>query len=167
MKRLILTRHAKSSWSGAGIPDNERPLNARGRAAAPGIGAWLADKGYLPDQVLCSTARRCTQTWEHMAPGLGGDTKVEETEKLYLAGAGDMLELLRSAHEDCVLMIGHMPGIGAFVRSLRRDPPPLHASFAKYPTGATTVLDFRIAAWPEVDFGLGILVDQVKPRDLG
>ncbi|OYX10305.1 MAG: phosphoglycerate mutase, partial [Rhizobiales bacterium 32-66-8] len=40
MRRLILLRHAKSDWPD-GIADLERPLAARGRAAAPLVGAYL------------------------------------------------------------------------------------------------------------------------------
>ena len=29
MKRLILTRHAKSSWDDPALEDHDRPLNAR------------------------------------------------------------------------------------------------------------------------------------------
>ena len=35
MLTLTLFRHAKSSWELNGLDDRERPLNARGVAAAP------------------------------------------------------------------------------------------------------------------------------------
>ncbi len=38
---LILIRHAKSDYP-PGVPDHDRPLNARGLRDAPRIGAWLA-----------------------------------------------------------------------------------------------------------------------------
>ena len=37
MKRLILTRHAKSAWDDPLTPDHDRPLNERGKAAAARI----------------------------------------------------------------------------------------------------------------------------------
>ena len=40
--RLILMRHAKSSWDDPRIDDFDRPLNARGRASATALGEWLA-----------------------------------------------------------------------------------------------------------------------------
>ena len=45
MKRLILTRHAKSSWDDPTMADHDRPLNARGRGAAADLGGWLASRG--------------------------------------------------------------------------------------------------------------------------
>ena len=38
MKRLILTRHAKSSWDDPLTPDHDRDLNDRGKAAAADLG---------------------------------------------------------------------------------------------------------------------------------
>uniref|UniRef100_UPI0035189862 SixA phosphatase family protein n=1 Tax=Nioella sp. TaxID=1912091 RepID=UPI0035189862 len=61
MKRLILMRHAKSDWS-LGQPDAARPLNARGQRSAEAMGDWLREKGYLPDQILCSSAQRTRET---------------------------------------------------------------------------------------------------------
>jgi phosphohistidine phosphatase len=41
MKRLLLLRHAKSSWHDPSLADFERPLSQRGRAAARMMGNYL------------------------------------------------------------------------------------------------------------------------------
>jgi len=46
MKRLIFMRHAKSDWA-LGLPDRDRPLNARGRRSAPVMGDWLRSQGIV------------------------------------------------------------------------------------------------------------------------
>ena len=69
MRRLILMRHAKSSWADPGQRDFDRPLNARGVRSAPLLGAWLRERGHVPDAALVSTARRTRETWA----GLGLD----------------------------------------------------------------------------------------------
>ena len=165
MKRLILIRHAKSSWSSGAADDQSRPLNDRGRAAAMKVGNWLKDAGYIPDQVLSSNATRCAQTWEGMAPALGNPA-VGFDEGLYLAGPAAMLAALQAARGETVMMLGHMPGIGEFARDLRRDPPPAHDAFRKYPSGAVTVLDFKAECWAEVQMGMGKFVAYIAPRDL-
>ena len=45
MKKLLILRHAKSSWDDAGLPDFDRPLNDRGEQDAPPfIGrSWLTE----------------------------------------------------------------------------------------------------------------------------
>ncbi len=166
MKRLILIRHAKSSWSSGAADDQTRPLNDRGRAAAGKVGNWLKREGYVPDQVLSSNATRCAQTWEGIAAALGASPEVSFQEALYLANAQAMLSVLQGATGNTVLMLGHMPGIGAFARDLRRDPPPAHAAFRKYPTGAVTVLDFKAERWADVQMGTGKFVTYTAPRAL-
>ena len=71
MKRLILTRHATSSWDDPMMPDHDRPLNARGRHSCAVIGDWLTSRGLAPQEVLCSDAVRTVETWERIAPHLG------------------------------------------------------------------------------------------------
>jgi len=166
MKRLILIRHAKSSWSSGAADDQSRPLNERGHAAARKVGNWLKTEGYEPDQVISSNANRCAQTWEGIATAMGGSPDVSFHEDLYLAGPSAMLAALQSANGNSVLMLGHMPGIGEFARDLRRDPPPAHEAFQKYPTGAVTVLDFKVDNWSEVQMGMGKFIDYVAPRSL-
>ncbi|MFZ0755940.1 MAG: histidine phosphatase family protein, partial [Trebonia sp.] len=67
-RRLVLLRHAKSDWPD--VPDQDRPLAKRGRRDAPVAGGWLGRSGYVPDAVVCSTARRARETWELAADGL-------------------------------------------------------------------------------------------------
>lgn len=166
MKQLILIRHAKSSWSSGAADDQSRPLNDRGHAAAGKVGHWLKSEGYIPDQVLSSNATRCAQTWEGIAPTLDASPEVGFYDALYLAGSEEMLATLQAATGDTVLMLGHMPGIGEFARDLRRDPPPAHDAFRKYPSGAVTVLDFKAESWGEVLMGTGKFIAYATPRTL-
>jgi len=164
MKRLILIRHAKSNWDETSTPDKDRPLNARGRKSAEAVGVWLSENYPEVGEVLVSSAKRCQETWQAMSGSLqdGINPRVDDT--LYLADENQMLKILRTATSDCVVMIVHMPGIGSLARALRRDPPPMHEMFKKYPTGAATVLDFRVGDWSEVQIGTGIFVDYVVPK---
>ena len=72
MRRLILMRHAKSSWADPGQRDLDRPLNKRGRRSAALVGGWLKRKGYRPDQALVSSARRAQETWSGVVGEAGG-----------------------------------------------------------------------------------------------
>lgn len=166
MKRLILVRHAKSSWSSPATPDKERSLNERGKEAALKVGQWLAREGLQPDEVIASTATRCRETWDGLAKGLTPVEELRFEDFLYLATEQEMLDVLKTAEGDTVLILGHMPGVGDFARELRRDPPPLHDMFKKYPTGAVTVLDFRIDDWTQIQLATGVHHAYITPRDL-
>jgi phosphohistidine phosphatase len=165
MKRLILTRHAKSSWDDPLTPDHDRPLNDRGKAAAADLGQWLDSRGYVPDEVLCSDALRTRKTWSGIAPALPGTPVLELKPALYHAGPDVMLAVLRHATGNTVMMIGHNPGIAEFAGRLVVRAPA-NPDFARYPTGATLVVDFLTDAWAEVGFGQGAVVDFVIPREI-
>jgi phosphohistidine phosphatase len=165
MKRLILTRHAKSSWDDPATPDHDRPLNARGKAAAAELGVWLASRGYVPGEVLCSDALRTRKTWSGLAPALPGTPILHLKPALYHAGPDVMLAVLRHATEDCVMMIGHNPGMAEFAARLVAHPP-LNDEFSRYPTGATMVCEFTTDNWASVGFGQGATVDFVVPSEI-
>jgi len=165
MKRLILTRHAKSSWDDPTAPDHDRPLNDRGQAAAADLGQWLASRGYVPGQVLCSDAERTRKTWAGIAPALPGTVLLDLKPALYHAGPDVMLAVLRHATANTVMIIGHNPGIAEFAERLVAHVP-LHSEFARYPTGATLVVDFAVDSWADAGFGQGIAIDFTIPREI-
>lgn len=165
MKRLILTRHAKSSWDDPASPDHDRPLNERGRTAAADLGQWLASRGYVPEEVLCSDAVRTQSTWEGIAPALPGTPILTLKPTLYHAAADVMLAVLRHAAADVVMMIGHNPGISEFAQKIVAHAPQ-NDNFAHYPTGATLVCDFAIDSWSEAAWGLGVVDDFIVPREI-
>lgn len=162
-RRLILTRHAKSSWDDPTMDDHDRPLNARGQRAALELGEWLHSRGYEPDEVLCSTAARTRETWQRavMAP-LEVTPMVRYLESLYQASADTMLTLLRQSTGDCVMMIGHNPGIGALAARLPARAP-VDADFRRYPTAATLVVDFEVTSWADIQPGRGSVLDFFVP----
>lgn len=163
--RLILTRHAKSSWDDPLMSDHDRPLNERGKAAAADLGNWLASRGYVPDQVLCSDALRTRKTWSGIAPALPGTPILELKPALYHAGPDVMLAVLRHATGKTVMMIGHNPGIAEFAHRIVARAP-LNPEFQRYPTGATLVVDFAADSWADVSWSMGSVDDFIIPREL-
>lgn len=162
---LILIRHAKSDWGDPGLHDHDRPLNARGRVAAPRIGAYLARHDLTPATVLCSTARRTQETWAGIATRLAQPPTPILTRAIYEAMPTDILGAIGTAEGSPLAVIGHNPGIGSLAWSLCRTPPD-HEKFALYPTGATTILSFDAAHWDEIGPGQGSVLAFTTPRDL-
>ncbi len=162
MKRLILMRHAKSDWSASG-DDHARPLNKRGLNSAPAMGQWLRDKGWMPDEVLCSTATRTRQTLDllHLPKDL--PTRFEPA--LYLAEADAMIRILQTAEADTVLLVGHNHGIAECAHRLVADWPD-HARFIDYPTCATALIRFDVDQWDQVKVATGICDAFAIPREV-
>lgn len=164
-RRLILLRHAKSSWADAGADDHDRVLNGRGRKSCKAVGRWLQAEGHIPDQVLCSTAARTLETWDRLARELRAPPPVTPVPALYLAEAEAMFSVLQGATGRVVAMLGHNPGIGVFAGRLLGVAPD-HADFDRFPTLATLVADFDIDDWGALTWGSGRAVTFLVPRSL-
>ena len=113
-------RHAKSSWANAGMQDHDRPLNKRGERDAPRMGNWLRSQELVPDQILCSSAKRTCQTAEAIATIF--DCQIDVIDQLYLASLSTWKEVLsKYTNGEALLAIGHNPGIEQFVENVSGD----------------------------------------------
>ena len=174
MRRLLLLRHAKSSWDNGDLDDISRPLAPRGRRAAPLIGRHISAKGIVPDLVLCSTAERARQTLELVAAewerGEVGRAKVEMHSSLYLASLRELLAAVKRLSDDIasVMIIGHNPGMAAFAGRLAADgdSKAMKTLASKYPTAALAVIDVDAGSWKDMALGEGRLKAFVRPKDL-
>jgi phosphohistidine phosphatase len=165
----MLLRHAKSDWPDD-VPDQERPLAKRGRRDAPVVGRWLRGHGYLPDTVICSVARRTRQTWELVAPELGGSPSVTFEPRAYAASALTLLYLVRElpGTSRAALLIGHNPGIEELAAHLAEAPDAKRAPRLpglRFPTAAVAILEFR-GDWADLAPGQARLLDFAIPADM-
>jgi len=173
MKRLLLLRHAKSLRDES-LSDKARPLNARGRTDAPKMGRYMRAKGYLPDRILCSSAKRTAETWKLLAPELATAPQAKFLDALYLASAGTIMRVIREEGNDAsaLLVVAHNPGLEDAARSLAGNPSSaeqrefLDHLESKFPTGALAVVQFEIEMWTEIAEGSGRLVDFVRPKHI-
>jgi len=172
MKELLLLRHAKSSWDDRLARDFDRPLNARGRAAAPMMGDYLAARGRAPDLVLCSSAARARETFALVAGRLRPTPPAIYKDGLYLASPERMLEIIRAAPagDDRLLVVAHNPGLEelAFILAdpARGDASSLKRLRLKYPTAGLAHFACDWSDWREISPGAGALKAFVTPRDL-
>lgn len=169
MRRLILLRHAKSSWADADMHDAARPLNERGRLAAVLMGAWLAEHDLFPDFALVSTARRTVETWARVKTGMAM-APPHASAPIYMAEAATLLDILRGAPDDAatLLMLGHAPGMPDLMASLAGEVAEGCArAFDKFPTASAAVLEFEgLDAWADAAPGAGRLTRFAHPKDL-
>jgi phosphohistidine phosphatase len=170
MRRLLLLRHAKSSWDTPGLADLERPLAARGRRTAPLMAQLIVKRRWVPDLVLCSQAERVRETWQLMAPLLGEQIPCKTLRAIYPGAPSRLLMTLRRAPDEArtLLLIGHNPGLGSLATSLCGAGPrkALERMSAKFPTAALAVIGFDADRWSEVAGGAGRLEAFVRPKDL-
>jgi phosphohistidine phosphatase len=166
MKRLLLLRHAKSSWDDPALADHERPLAPRGHRAAESMAEYLRSSVPHPDLVLCSSALRTRETLDRMSKAFG-DAEVVVDDGLYGASDDLLLERLRgvAGRFETVAVIGHNPGVHDLAIALAGSGEGLSRMRAKLPTGALAVLAFD-GPWGELAPGDARLEAFVTPKDL-
>lgn len=166
-RTLVLLRHAKSAWPDD-VTDHERPLAGRGRRDAPAVGRWLHSQGVVPQIALVSSARRTVQTYDLLATELSGAPEPTVTDEAYAAGAGDLLDLVRSLRADVgsAIVVAHNPGIGTLANVLD-DESSVVAERSRmrheFPTSAVAVFKFP-GTWSELEPGTAELTAFAVPR---
>lgn len=164
-KRLILIRHAKSGWDDPLADDHERVLTERGHRAAASIGSWLTEQGFVPDLLLSSDAQRTAQTSAHIMDALPQRPNIRFVPQLYHAAPDAIITWVRKQAVNVLALVGHNPGIAMAADGLLRNRPA-HNRFADYPTCATTVIDFDIDDWRDMQHGTGHCTAFTTPHDL-
>jgi phosphohistidine phosphatase len=166
--RLLLLRHAKSSWDDPDLPDSERPLAPRGRRAAAALGARVARRKLRIDRVLCSPSLRTRETLALLA--LDPTIPVVFAPALYLASARALLTRLRRlpSRVRTVLVIGHDPGLDQLVQTLVAGgrPKALRRYAQGFKTGALAELRAPDDGWGALHPGSATLERFTRPKDL-
>lgn len=153
-------RHAKAeAW---GESDQGRSLEPRGHADAAATGRWLAERGFVPDHALVSSAVRTRETWEAVAGSAGWDLDPDYDTGLYAAGPEAALDLIREVPPDAtdVIVIGHNPTVAYLAQLLDDGAGDADAGAAMaggYPTSAVTVLEYD-GTWVELDMASASVV---------
>jgi phosphohistidine phosphatase len=163
-RRLILIRHAKSSWDHPDLEDFERPLNARGRRDAPRMAEHLRASGLKPDRLLSSPALRAVSTARAFAAGLSMDLRdVALDSRIYEASAGELCAVVHSQPDEArtLMLFGHNPGISQFARWLCAE-----SAVSDVPTCAVIELEFDIDRWSQLAPGQARLAGYHVPRTL-
>jgi phosphohistidine phosphatase len=147
--RLWLLRHAKSSWSDAGLPDEDRPLASRGEHAADRMREYLDAEG--------------------IHPALGTDLEVRIEPAMYTFDADVILDRLGRISSDVhsVLVVGHNPAIEDLATRIADRGDGLNDLSQKYPTAGLAEIAFTEGTWSMLADRPGELVRFVVPRHLG
>ena len=109
MKRLLIMRHAKSSWKDTDLTDHERPLKKRGKDDAHRMGKLLRSKKIVPDIILCSTAMRARETAKLLAESMKFKDKIKYSDSLYMAEPADILAEIAAPRQETQNHHGNRP----------------------------------------------------------
>ncbi len=167
LSHLLFMRHAKSSWANGNVPDHARPLNPRGRDEADLTAQTLVAKGFAPDLIWASDARRTTETAERLIHIIPGAQTIIKAPEFYNASAAHVLAECARADEPegRLMLLGHNPGwselLGHFMGRPHAMPTACCAVFAR---NTTADKDESGGDWlSPVSWRL---VDLLEPKDL-
>ncbi len=144
MKKIILLRHAKSSWADASLPDFERPLNSRGTTIAPAMGKFLRSQCCDSDIILASTALRVRETLEGLLPEWHCSAEVLWEKSLYLATLSTLESYMWGLHDSwsTAMLVGHNPGLSDLASKLASQELYL-------PTCAIAIFESSAVSWSQ------------------
>ena len=147
-KSLLILRHAKSDWADSSLADHDRPLNDRGKRAAPRMGRWLVERQLVPDHIVASTAVRAQSTAFAVMEATGYEGALVSTRRLYLAEPSAIIAVVQEIDDRVAraLVVGHNPGLETLVSHLAGKPTAL-------PTAALAAFVLPVDRWSAFDLG--------------
>jgi phosphohistidine phosphatase len=146
LKKVIIVRHAKSSWDDFRMTDFERPLDQRGLRDAPYMAKLLKTEGLKPDVIYTSDANRAQTTANFFASEF--DMEIKKKHSLYHGAPDDYLDVIRmeNDHYQTIALFGHNPGI-TFLTNLI-SPGSTH----NIPTCGIIVAEWNSSKWGNCDW---------------
>ncbi|PNQ72334.1 histidine phosphatase family protein [Hanstruepera neustonica] len=160
MRKLILVRHAKSSWD-HGLSDINRPLKERGFKDAKVVANKLLESNYQIDRVLTSNAVRAMTTAEIFVNTLKFvENIVILNNRLYDFSGENLVEVIKKCpiNINTLMIFGHNHAITNFVNRFGSQ------YINNVPTCGVVVIDFDIPNWQKLDKGETVLT--LFPKDL-
>jgi len=144
VRRLLLIRHAKSSWKFPDLHDHDRPLNSRGRRNTELMSKRLRERGENLDVIISSTASRALDFAKAIRSAL--DIKLIANIELYSFSCSDLLRALSCIDNQYqrVAIVAHNPAITQVASSLTG------IEIVNIPSSGIIALDCDIVSWGEL-----------------
>ncbi len=147
MKRLVLIRHAKSSWANPHLKDFDRPLNKRGKRDAPFMADQLKKKGIKPDLIVSSPAKRAKKTAKKIAKGVGyEEDAIVKVSDIYAASTTTLLAVIQNIPEDVntLFLVGHNYELTDLAEMLTGE------GLVNVPTCGIVSINYASSSWESV-----------------
>jgi phosphohistidine phosphatase len=130
MTEILLLRHGKAEAPGFHLEDHSRALMERGRRNIEELAEIMLKHDWLPEIVLCSTAKRTRETLHQLQIDLKISPQTIFPKSLYGGWADSYLEEIMARTEQRILLIGHNPSISELASDLLAKAVALKTSGA-------------------------------------
>lgn len=147
VRRLLLIRHAKSSWRHENLEDLYRPLNERGYDDAIQLSKHLLDCMYVPQSIVCSPAVRTYSTGAIICSEINHPINMMRIDsRLYDSDVERYLQVIRSlpTKHRISAIIGHNEIISDLLSFLTGSVE------IRLPTGSLAVIQTELRSWRSI-----------------
>jgi len=153
-------RHAKSDWSDGSLRDYDRPLNSRGKKAAPLIGKKIKALGLTPDLIISSPALRARMTAEAVAEESAYKNEIIWNDSFYFGHTDEVVRAIKNLDEsiNSVMVFGHNPTWSDVAERLTGE-------FISMKTADVVVLEYG-EKWKKIGDRKCKLVEYLSPKEL-
>jgi phosphohistidine phosphatase len=160
MKKLMIMRHAKSDWSDSSLRDFDRPLNPRGRKAAPAMGKEIKKLGLTPDLIISSPAKRAKMTALAVAENSGYQNEIVWNDDFYFGYNSEILNAIKKVDDSVgsIMIFGHNPTWTSIAEYLSGE-------FVTMKTADLVVLEFE-GNWQSLSESSCRQVMHLSPKEL-
>ncbi|MDW5289382.1 phosphoglycerate mutase family protein [Formosa sp. PL04] len=162
MKKVIIIRHAKSSWK-YNVDDMHRPLRAIGVRNTIKICERFKEVSEISlKNVFSSPAKRALDTCRIFVENYNSDDKIEidVVDELYDFEGAKLHHFIKSIHDnlDTIFVFGHNNALTSFVNKYA------NVYVLNVPTSGLVILEFDIDKW--ADLRPGILKLKLFPKEI-
>jgi phosphohistidine phosphatase len=157
LKSLSVLRHGKSTDTLSPAEDFRRPLTNGGRKRVKRAAKILNRMEPPIDLVVSSPAIRASETTTELCIFIGYQKRVLWQEKIYRAGAHDLLTILSNTPDEFehVALIGHNPGLEQLISGLCAGVTD--RNIVRLSTGSVAHVCLEIFRWEQIRWGCGEL----------
>ena len=161
MKKLIIARHAKSSWKDPTLRDFYRPLNKRGKIDGPIMSNYLGEIFSSIDLLHSSSSVRTFETSDYFTSKINFK-KIKFDKDLYHSSSSLLVEKIRKYSNDynSVMIIAHNPGLTNLINLIT------NIDLYNLPTTGTAVIEFNCYNWNDISKQNSKLVGLKFPKQL-
>ena len=147
-KKILFSRHAKSSWINLGLSDHDRPLTQRGIDNAHLMGSRLLKNNILPDFFVSSSAKRALDTCKIIKNEVNIDGEVLIFNEIYTNGLDGIISSIQLIDNqyNFIAIFGHNPVMHQIYNNIS------DTHLVKFPTSALFVCSFNSKKWESFDF---------------
>ncbi len=160
MKKLIILRHAKSSWNDLNELDITRKLSNRGKKQLPLIGEFIKKNITYPDLFITSPAKRAKKTAVAISKYINfkkariiNDIRVYEADTIILK---KIISEISDSFE-VAYICGHNPGLSDLVMEITMKTD------IDIPTGGFYEIELDITSWKNEITNKGTIINTFFP----